>query len=111
MCTYETFPYYDEWMDDDDMNQNQCDFLLDVFCHVKDDETNTGRSVLPALQSVFQSAPKVWSIDLRKRKTSILLEVLKLQSEKKQVEVRGWSHEESERRSFLQCLPHISQLR
>ncbi|XP_038839195.1 titin-like isoform X2 [Salvelinus namaycush] len=53
----------------------------------------------------------VWSIDLRKRKASLLLEVLKLQPEKKPVELKGWSDEESEVRSFLQCLSYISQLR
>ncbi|XP_028428230.1 uncharacterized protein LOC114551259 [Perca flavescens] len=45
-----------------------------------------------------------------REKISILLEVLKLQSEKKQVELTGCSDEESEVRSFLQCLPYISQL-
>ncbi|XP_039463143.1 uncharacterized protein LOC116318194 [Oreochromis aureus] len=73
-------------------------------------ETKTGLSVLPSLQSVFQSAPVVWSINLSERKTSILLEVLKLQPEKIQVKLTGCSHEESEVRSFLQCLPYISQL-
>ncbi|XP_045579065.1 uncharacterized protein [Salmo salar] len=40
----------------------------------------------------------------------LLLEVLKLQPEKKPVELKGWSDEESEVRSFLQCLSYISQL-
>ncbi|XP_029619678.1 uncharacterized protein LOC115200622 isoform X6 [Salmo trutta] len=53
---------------------------------------------------------KVWSIDLSQRKASFLLDVLKLQPEKKPVELKGWSDEESEVRSFLQCLPYISQL-
>ncbi|XP_030611317.1 uncharacterized protein LOC115798567 [Archocentrus centrarchus] len=87
----------------------QCDFLLDLYSHLKDYETKTGLSVLPSLQSVLL-APAVWSINLSERKTSILLEVLKLQPEKKQVELTGCSHEESEVRSFLQCLPYISQL-
>ncbi|KAL7370349.1 hypothetical protein ABVT39_026204 [Epinephelus coioides] len=90
---------------------NGCDLLLDLYSHLKDYETNTGLSVLPSLQSVFQSPPAAWSVNLSERKTSILLEVLKLQSEKKQVELTGWSHDESEVRSFLQCLPYISQLR
>ncbi|XP_064792664.1 uncharacterized protein LOC135513713 isoform X2 [Oncorhynchus masou masou] len=51
----------------------------------------------------------VWSIDLSQRKASFLLEVLK--PEKKPVELKGWSDDESEVRSFLQCLPYISQLR
>ncbi|XP_045569641.1 uncharacterized protein isoform X2 [Salmo salar] len=52
----------------------------------------------------------VWSIDLSERKASLLLEVLKLQPEKKPVELKGWSDVESEVRSFLQCLSYISQL-
>nr|XP_029504326.1 uncharacterized protein LOC115119613 isoform X4 [Oncorhynchus nerka] len=52
----------------------------------------------------------VWSIDLSQRKASFLLEVLKVQPEKKPVELKGWSDDESEVRSFLQCLPYVSQL-
>uniref|UniRef100_A0A669EBI3 NACHT domain-containing protein n=1 Tax=Oreochromis niloticus TaxID=8128 RepID=A0A669EBI3_ORENI len=112
VCTYQTFPLHERHMyDDDDLKLYRLDFLLDLYSHVKDCETKTGLSVLPSLQSVFQSAPAVWFIDLSERKTSILLEVLKLQPEKKQVELRGCSHEESEVRSLLQCLPYISQLR
>ncbi|TKS66677.1 Protein NLRC5 [Collichthys lucidus] len=112
VCTYQTFPLNEEYIDDDDddIKKYQSDFLLDLFSHVKDYETKTGLSVLPSLQSVFQSAPAVWSIDLSERKTSILLEVLKLQSEKKQVQLTDCSHEESEVRSLLQCLPYISRL-
>ncbi|XP_038843486.1 uncharacterized protein LOC120042757 [Salvelinus namaycush] len=103
--TYSTFPF------PNGDNSEQSDFLLDLYSHVKDYETQTGRSVLPALQPVYQSAsPAVWSIDLSERKASLLLEVLKLQPEKKPVELKGWSDEESEVRSFLQCLPYISQL-
>ncbi len=105
VCRYKTLPFKDLG------KKSQCDFLLDLYSHVKDNETETGLSVLPALQSVFQSAPAVWSINLSERKASILLEVLKLQPEKKQVELTGCSDKESEVRSFLQCLPHISQLR
>ncbi|XP_055780066.1 uncharacterized protein LOC129855971 [Salvelinus fontinalis] len=108
VCTYSTFPLCDG--DDDDDKWFQCDFLLDLYSHVKDYETQTGRSVLPALQTVYQSAPAVWSVDLSERKVSLLLEVLKLQPEKKPVDLKGWSDEESEVRSFLQCLPYISQL-
>ncbi|XP_045578848.1 uncharacterized protein isoform X2 [Salmo salar] len=105
--TYSTFPLYD-W--DDYHKWFQCDFLLDLCSHVKDYETQTGRSVLPVLQPVYQSAPAVWYIDLSERKASLLLDVLKLQPEKKPVELMKWSDEESEVRSFLQCLPYISQL-
>ncbi len=86
------------------------DFLLDLCSHVKNYETQTGRSYLPALQSVFQS-PDVWIIDLSQRKISVLLEVLKLQTEKKPVDLIRCSEEEREVMSFLQCLKHISQLR
>ncbi|XP_074483782.1 uncharacterized protein LOC141763203 isoform X2 [Sebastes fasciatus] len=111
VCRYKTFPLNEIYWDYDEYNEEyQCNFLLDLYSHLKDCETKTGLSVLPSLQSVLQSAPAVWSIDLSERKTSILLEVLKLQPEKKPVELRGCSDEESEVRSFLQCLPYISQL-
>ncbi|MEQ2204234.1 hypothetical protein XENOCAPTIV_010158 [Xenoophorus captivus] len=107
VCRYEAFPLKEQDVDDKD----QSDFLLDLYSQMKDCETKTGLSLFPSLQSVFQSAPPVWIINLSERKTSILLEVLKLQSEKKPVELMVCSHEESEVRSFLQCLPYISQLR
>ncbi|RXN37994.1 hypothetical protein ROHU_001525 [Labeo rohita] len=50
-------------------------------------------------------------MDLSQRKSSVLLEVLKLQTQKKQVNLSGCSEEESEVMSFIQCLPYISQLR
>ncbi|RXN11467.1 hypothetical protein ROHU_029995 [Labeo rohita] len=103
VCSYKTFPF-------DKDRQDQSDFLLDLYSHVKNYETQTGRSFLPALQSVFQS-PDVWIIDLTQRKSSVLLEVLKLQTQKKSVDLRGCSEKESEVKSFLQCLPYISQLR
>ncbi|KAK5604416.1 hypothetical protein CRENBAI_017713 [Crenichthys baileyi] len=106
VCRYEKFPLEEQDMDD----EYQSDFLLDLYSQMKDCETKTGLSLLPSLQSVFQSAPAVWIIDLSERKTSILLEVLKLQSEKKPVKLMDCSHGESEVRSFLQCLPYISQL-
>nr|XP_020447583.1 uncharacterized protein LOC109955619 isoform X3 [Monopterus albus] len=97
--------------DDDNYKQHQFNFLLDLCSHVKDYETKTGLRVLPSLRPLFQSIPSVWFIYLSKRKASILLEVLKLQAEKKHVKLRGCSHGESEVKSFLQCLPYISQLR
>ncbi|XP_033991278.1 uncharacterized protein LOC117486816 isoform X12 [Trematomus bernacchii] len=111
VCTHPSFPLPDErGYDDDDDEEYQCDFLLDLASHLKDYETETGLSVLPSLQSVLQSAPAVWIIDLSKRKSSILLEVLRLQPEKKQVELTGCSDGESEVRTWLQCLPYISKL-
>ncbi|XP_028847010.1 uncharacterized protein LOC114796725 isoform X2 [Denticeps clupeoides] len=112
VCSYKTFPRGDDHFHDNDDVINQSDFLLDLYSHVKNYESQTGRSFLPALQPVYQSAsPAVWTIDLSERKASIFLEVLKMQSEKKPVELRGWSDEESEVRSFLQCLNYVSQLR
>ncbi len=108
VCSYKTFPFNED--DDDYNNDDQSDFLLDLYSHVKNYETQTGRSYLPALQSVFQS-PDVWIIDLSQRKISVLLEVLKLQTEKKTVYLIICSEEEREVMSFLQCLKHISQLR
>uniref|UniRef100_A0AAY5EDX5 Uncharacterized protein n=1 Tax=Electrophorus electricus TaxID=8005 RepID=A0AAY5EDX5_ELEEL len=52
-----------------------------------------------------------WCINVSERKTSLFLKVLKLQTVKKPVELSGFTDEESEVRSFLQCLPYISQLR
>nr|XP_055053229.1 uncharacterized protein LOC129438509 isoform X2 [Misgurnus anguillicaudatus] len=106
VCSYTTFPFGES-----NNNIGRCDFLLDMCSHVKDYESETGRSVLPALQSIYQSTPAVWTINLSERKTSILLEVLKLQTEKKPVELIDWTDDESEVRGFIQCLPYISQLR
>ncbi|XP_026082665.1 uncharacterized protein LOC113058720 isoform X2 [Carassius auratus] len=111
VCSYTSFPFNRNYLDDSDYQTEQCDFLLDLCSHVKDYETQTGRSVLPALQPIYQSAPAVWRIKLSERKSSILLEVLKLQTEKKPVKLRDWTDEESEVKGFLQCLPYISQLR
>ncbi|XP_059358997.1 uncharacterized protein LOC132097357 [Carassius carassius] len=108
VCSYKTFPFDEER--DGYVVHYQSDFLLDLCAHVKNYETQTDRSFLPALQSVFQS-PDVWIIDLSKRKISVLLEVLKLQTEKKPVKLRRCSEEESDVKSFLQCLQHISRLR
>ncbi|XP_043966425.1 uncharacterized protein LOC122827483 [Gambusia affinis] len=96
---------------EDGYRKSQSDFLLDLYSQMKDRETKSGLSLLPSLQSVFQSVPEVWTRKLSERKTSILLEVMKLQSEKKPVMLTDCSPEESEVRSFLQCLPFISQLR
>ncbi|XP_072531232.1 uncharacterized protein [Salminus brasiliensis] len=94
-----------------DDSDEKTQFLLDLYSHMKQDETETGRSVLPALLPVYQSAPAEWIIDLSERNSSLLLEVLKLQTVKKPVKLRGWSGGESAVRSFLQCLPYISRLR
>uniref|UniRef100_A0A3B5QB83 Si:ch211-108d22.2 n=1 Tax=Xiphophorus maculatus TaxID=8083 RepID=A0A3B5QB83_XIPMA len=103
LCRYKTFPFKAG-------DKYRVDFLLDLYSQVKDRETKSGLSLLPSLQSVFQSAPKLWTIKFSKRKTSDFMEVMKLQAEKKRVELTDCSYEESEVRSFLQCLPFISQL-
>ncbi|KAI5087422.1 hypothetical protein C0J45_22821 [Silurus meridionalis] len=108
VCSYNTFPFDAE---SHGFQERQIDFLLDLYSHVKQYESKTGSRVLPALLPVYQSVPDVWSINLSKRKVSLLLEVLKLQTQKKPVELRDCTDEESEVRSFLQCLPYISQLR
>ncbi|GAA6082560.1 uncharacterized protein LOC113650479 isoform X1 [Tachysurus ichikawai] len=107
VCSYNTFPFRQEVHG---LHEEQSDFLLDLFSHVKQYESKTHRTVLPVLLPVYQSLP-VWSIKLSERKVSDLLEVLKLQTQKIPVELRDWSDEESEVRSFLQCLPYISHLR
>ncbi|XP_060721354.1 uncharacterized protein LOC132842608 isoform X2 [Tachysurus vachellii] len=107
VCSYNTFPFRQEFHG---FHEEQSEFLLDLFSHVKQYESKTHRTVLPVLLPVYQSLP-VWSINLSERKVSVLLEVLKLQTQKKPVELRDCSGEESEVRSFLQCLPYISQLR
>ncbi|ROK72006.1 Neoverrucotoxin subunit alpha [Anabarilius grahami] len=117
VCSYTSFPCdnYDCYNCDhgcyEECQTKRCDFLLDLYSHMKKYKIQTGRSVLPVLQSIYRSAPAVWTINLSERKSSILLEVLKLQTEKKPVELRDWTDEESEVRGFLQCLPYISQLR
>lgn len=91
--------------------REQSSFLLDLYSCVTDYETRTGQKVRPALQAVYQKLPEVWSINLSEKKASFFLEVLKLQTVKKAVELRGWSEEENEIRSLLHCLPYISKLR
>ncbi|XP_046699842.1 uncharacterized protein LOC124381928 isoform X4 [Silurus meridionalis] len=108
VCSYNTFPFDGE---SHGFQEEQSDFLLDLYSHVKQYESETGSRVLPALPPVYQSVPDVWSINLSKRNISLLLEVLKLQTQKKPVELRDCTDEESKVRSFLQCLPYISQLR
>ncbi|XP_073671562.1 uncharacterized protein [Paramisgurnus dabryanus] len=110
VCSYTTFPSNERYLHGYRFHSLQSVFLLDLCSHVKDYESQTGRSVLPALQLIYKSTPDVWIINLSERKTSILLEVLKLQTEKKPVELIDWTDDESEVRGFIQCLPYISQL-
>ena len=105
VCRYDSFPFV--FRDDYDNNDaTRSDFLLDLYLHFQACEAKTA-----SFQQIYQSVPPVWSIDLSKRKASLFLDVLKLQTQMRPVELRGWSDEESEVRRFLQCLPCISQLR
>ncbi|XP_013998963.2 uncharacterized protein isoform X11 [Salmo salar] len=103
--SYSSFPFNKEVHPSD-----QCDFLLDLYSCAKASGTKKGRSLIPLLWPVYQSAPAVWYVNLARRKASVFLEVLKLQPVKRPVQVKCWSDEESEVKSFLQCLPYISQL-
>ena len=106
VCNYKTFLRMPK-----DYNLLKSEHLLDLYLYLKDYETQTGRSVLPALQPLFQSVPVSWSIFLSYTKPSLLLEVLKLQQVKRPVELLDVTDEEAEVKSFVQCLPYISQLR
>ncbi|XP_048834969.1 uncharacterized protein LOC125709938 isoform X2 [Brienomyrus brachyistius] len=109
VCSYSSFPFVGD-RNSNDYSKKQSDFLLDLYSFLKDSKNPSYKHVLLALQPVYQSAPAVWVIDLSKRKASILLEVLELQTVKKPVKLVGWSNVETEIRSFLQCLPYVSQL-
>lgn len=85
--------------------------LLDLYSKAKNFQSQIDRNILQGLQAVYETAPAVWSIDLSETRASVFLEVLKLQTLRKPVELRGWSDKKSEVKNFLQCLPYISQLR
>ncbi|KAJ7984339.1 hypothetical protein DPEC_G00361500 [Dallia pectoralis] len=86
------------------------DILLDLYS-MQDKGNQTGRSVLLSLTPLYQPAPVVWSIDLSE-KDSLLLEVLKLQPEKKLVELKGWSDEERKSGvSYSVCSCHLTAQR
>ncbi|XP_063077101.1 uncharacterized protein LOC134467110 [Engraulis encrasicolus] len=108
-CSHSSFPF-----DDEGDHYRKClflsDFLLSLCVHLQSHEGETARRLLSSFQYFCKMLPGHFSIDLSKTKASLLLEVLKLQTQKRPVELRGWSDEESEVRSFLQCLPYISQL-
>ncbi|MEQ2269871.1 hypothetical protein XENORESO_011398, partial [Xenotaenia resolanae] len=109
--TYRTAGLSNQEECNDTMEKGQKNMFLDLCLTAALNGKQTFHSVMMELVSIiFQSAPAVWTIKLSERKTSTLLEVLKLQSEKKQVNLTDFSHEENEVRSFLQCLPYISQL-
>ncbi|XP_046699133.1 uncharacterized protein LOC124381480 isoform X2 [Silurus meridionalis] len=109
LCSFRTFSCNGDDQEYD--NVAHCGLLLELYSHAKDYETETGMSVLPVLREVYESLPDVWTINLSDKNASIFLEVLKLQTVKKAVELTGWSREKRKTRSFFQCLPRISQLR
>lgn len=85
----------------------QSEFTLMLFSHAKASKV----PILQALQPVFQSLPTSWVIDLSGGQTSLVLEIMTLQTCQKPVELRGQTEEENECRNVLLCLPFISQLR
>ena len=87
---------------------DQSEFIQMLYFHAK---SSKGRSILPALQPVFQSLPTTWVIDLSEGKTSPILEIMRLQTCKKPVELRGQTEDENELKNVLECLPFITQLR
>lgn len=105
VCSYSTFPFAD------DTGEVQSIFLLELYSHAREYESQTGKSVLPALLPIYQSAPTVWVIDLSKDGTSVLHQIMQHQAMKRPVELRGWTSKEKDLRCFLQCLPFVSQLR
>lgn len=90
---------------------DESNFMFDLYAHVKEIETESQSKALARLQTVYQSVPERWCIDLSKRKAALFLELLKFQKEKRPVELTDWSVEETELIHFLQCMPYISQLR
>ena len=101
VCSYPTFPFAEENED------RQRTFLLDLYSCAVSAES----SVMPFLKSVYESAPNVWTVDLSDAKTPLLLRILKLQTVKKPVELRGWSGKEEELSRLLECTPYVSKLR
>ncbi|XP_067299767.1 uncharacterized protein [Pseudorasbora parva] len=102
-CSYSTFPFAE---DNKDM---QSFFLLDLFTQLK--QSSSWNTALPALKPILMVAPAVWTVDLLKlEKTFALIELLKLQTVTKPVELRNWSCEREKLKSFLNCLPYISNL-
>lgn len=109
LCSFRTFSFSEDDPGFDSVAHSNT--LLDLYSRAKDYEAETGRSVLPALQSAYESLPGVWTVNLADKKAPHFLEVLNLLTVKKAVELTGWSNEKRKVRSFFQCLPHVSQLR
>lgn len=105
LCSFRTFS------GSGDDQELECNMLLELYSYAKDYESETGRSVLPVLQSVYQTLPEVWTMNLSDKNASLFLEVLELQTVKKAVELTGWSSEKIKVRRLFQSLSHVSQLR
>ena len=66
---------------------------------------------LSFVEKIFQTTPTIWKVDLSDENTSALLQVLKLQTVKRPVELRGWPEDENKLRDFLLFLPNVPKLR
>lgn len=109
LCSFRTFSFPGDEQEYDSIAHRN--ILLDLYLHAKEYEAETGRSILPALQSIYELLPQVWIINLADKNALHFLEMLKLLKVKKAVELTGWSNEKRKVKSFFQCLPHVSQLR
>lgn len=102
--SYSTFPFAEEAED------LQSSFFLGLFTQLN--ESSSGKTVFPALKPILNVAPAVWILDQPTlKKTHALNKLLELQSVKKNVELRSCSFDKDKLRSFLNCLPYISNIR
>ncbi|XP_065104812.1 uncharacterized protein [Paramisgurnus dabryanus] len=102
-CSYQTFPFVQDTKD------VQSFFFLDLFAQLR--KSSAWEMVLPALEPIFKVAPAIWKLDLSKlQKTFPLNDLLKLGSIQKTVELRSWSFDKDQLKSFLNCLHYISYL-
>lgn len=107
VCSYPTFPFGCENMED-----QQTEFLLDLYSSAMEFHLEQKDEIPSALQSVLLSAPAVWVLDMSEKKGLVLLKVLELTEQKISVRLKGWhsalTAENTKR--FIPFLPHISQL-
>lgn len=102
-CNYINFPFSEENKD------TQMMFLLNLFSYLVN-ENQAEEDLLKAMIPLYQSVP-VWVVDLSNGKISVLLQILKRCQGKTRVELKDKKGSEEGYRSFLQCLPYVSQLR
>ncbi|XP_056317301.1 uncharacterized protein LOC130231871 isoform X2 [Danio aesculapii] len=104
VCSYSNFPF------SKDSKTLQSIFFLDLFSQLK--ESSLWKTALQALKPILNVAPAVWTVDLPKlEKTSVLIEVLKLQATRKPLELITCSCEREKLRAFLNCSHYISEFR